>query len=59
MHKKIIEKVDEKIDKILEMGINSENLDALGKLVDIHKDIKNEEYWKEKEDKYNEKLRKL
>lgn len=59
MHKEIIKKVDEKIDKILEMGINSENLDALGKLVDIHKDIKNEEYWKEKEEMYDEKLRKL
>lgn len=45
---KILKEVDEKICQILEDGIQIDNLDALGKLVDIHKDIKNEEYWKKK-----------
>lgn len=56
--------VEEKINTILESGIDMNNLEALGELVDIHKDICNEEYWKnEKEamkmryrdyDEYNE-----
>ena len=49
---KTIEKVEEKIMSILEDDITPDNLDNLGKLVDIHKDIKNEKYWKIKEEKY-------
>lgn len=44
MHE-VKEKVKEKIDGIMSEGIEMDNLDALGKLVDIHKDIANEEYW--------------
>lgn len=44
--------IEEKIKKIKEVGITSENLDNLSKLVDIHKDIKNEDYWKTKEEMY-------
>ena len=29
-------------------GINQNNIDYIGKLVDVHKDINQEEYWKEK-----------
>lgn len=29
-------------------GINQNNIDYIGKLVDIHKDLNQEEYWKEK-----------
>lgn len=47
---KILKEVDEKICQILEDGIQIDNLDALGKLIDIHKDIKNEKYWKKKEE---------
>ena len=47
---KIKEQVDEKISEILEEGINHENLEALGDLVDIHKDVSNEEYWEKKEE---------
>lgn len=48
--KKVKECVKEKIDNIIENGIEIDNLDLLYKLVDIHKDIENEEYWKCKEE---------
>ena len=51
---KIIDKLKEETEKlicnILEQGINENNLDYLYKVVDIHKDISNEEYWKQKEE---------
>lgn len=47
---KVKKSVEEKIDVILEQEIRPDNLDSLGKLVDIHKDLANEEYWKEKID---------
>ena len=48
MHK-IKECVKKEIDKIMKDGIGQHNLEALYKLVDIHKDIENEEYWRFKE----------
>lgn len=42
--------VEEKIDIVVQEGIQMENLQALGKLVDIHKDIANEEYWEKKKE---------
>ena len=50
MHEKVKEQVEEKINAILENGIDMNNLEVLDKLVDIHKDISNEEYWKEKKE---------
>lgn len=50
LNEKVIEKVEEKITKLLENGIQSSNVDYIYKLVDIHKDLKNEEYWKKKEE---------
>ena len=50
LFEKTIKEVEEKIKMILEQGINSENLETLGELVDIHKDLCNEEYWKKKEE---------
>lgn len=47
------QKVEENINKIVEEGIQPSNLEMLYKLVDIHKDIANEEYWKIKEEVYN------
>ena len=47
---KIKKQVEEKIKTIADNGIKSENLDNLYKLIDIHKDISNEEYWKVKEE---------
>lgn len=54
--KEVLEKVKEQtetlIDGILEDGIKPENIELLYKMIDIHKDIANEEYWKMKEEKY-------
>lgn len=44
------EKAEELIDSILKEGIQQNNIEFLEKIVDIHKDISNEEYWKEKID---------
>lgn len=45
---KLKEKVEEQLNKLAETGITKENVDTIYKLVDIHKDIENEEYWKKK-----------
>lgn len=52
MQEEVIKQVEEAINTIAEKGIEPSNLDNLGKLIDIHKDLKNEEYWKVKEEKY-------
>ena len=50
----ILEKVKEESEKIinsiLEEGIKQENIEFLYKIVDIHKDIANEEYWEIKKE---------
>ncbi len=43
-------KLEEQIKSINNENINRDNVDYLYKLVDVHKDLKNEEYWKEKLD---------
>lgn len=48
---KVKEKTEYIIDDILNEGINRDNVDMLGKVIDIHKDVSNEEYWCIKEDK--------
>lgn len=48
------EKVEQQIKEISAEGVNTGNVDYLYRLVDIHKDLKNEEYWKEKIDMYRE-----
>ena len=52
--KSVIEKikslVESKIEKLMETGIQVGNIDYFYKLVDIHKDIENEEYWKVKKE---------
>ena len=59
MKEMLVGKVEEKIKEIMSKeGINRESADYLYKLVDIHKDIKNEDYWNVKEEYYNE-IRKL
>lgn len=50
---KINEQLENKIDEILDEGIQVENINMLGKLVDIHKDLANEEYWCKKEEVMN------
>ena len=49
MHDKLIEETESSICNMLEQGISTDNLDIIYKLVDIHKDICNEKYWKVKE----------
>lgn len=59
LNENVIEKVENKINEIIDVeGVKKDNVDYLGKLVDIHKDLKNEKYWKKKEEYYNE-IRKL
>lgn len=53
-NEKVCEKVEDKIKELLNEGVKKDNVDYLYKLVDIEKDIKNMEYWKEKIEMYNE-----
>lgn len=41
------EEVERIIKQITEEGLQTANVDLLYKLIDIHKDIENEKYWKE------------
>lgn len=50
MQEKVKKETEQVICDILEEGIRMDNIDYLGKVVDIHKDISNEEYWCEKEE---------
>lgn len=47
---KVKENTEYIINDILQDGINNDNIDMLGKVIDIHKDMANEEYWCTKED---------
>ena len=47
---KLKEAVETKLEKLLETGIQASNVDYFGKLIDIHKDIENEDYWKVKKE---------
>lgn len=48
------ESIKSEIEKILgelsSEGINQSNIDYIGKLIDAHKDLSNEEYWDKKEE---------
>lgn len=52
--KSVVHRLKEEMERmmkdILDKGIKSEDITTLYKMIDIHKDIENEEYWKEKED---------
>ena len=48
----VIKQVEKSIKEITDSGLTPTNLDNLGKLVDIHKDLKNEKYWETKEEYY-------
>ena len=50
MDDKVKELVEKGINKTIEDGIQTSNLDTLGKLVDIYKDIANIEQWKKEEE---------
>ncbi len=50
MQDEVIKQVEKSIKEITDSGLTPSNLDNLGKLVDIHKDIEHEKYMKIKED---------
>lgn len=50
MNEKLKEQLEKRIEIIVEEGIQSNNLEDLSKLIDIHKDLANEDYWKEKKE---------
>lgn len=59
MEKEVLEKIETRITELVNKeGVRKENVDYLYKLIDIHKDLKNENYWKVKEENLNE-IRKL
>lgn len=57
--KKITEQATERINEILEQGINAENVEMLGELVDIEKDLNKIEYMKVKKEVLEHDVRKL
>lgn len=50
LKEKLQKEVENQIGTIVEDGFGYENVDMLGKLVDIHKDLCNEEYWEKKKE---------
>lgn len=51
INENVIEKVENKINELItNEGVKKENVDYLYKLIDIHKDLKNENYWEKKEE---------
>jgi hypothetical protein len=55
----LLKGVEAKIAELTKDGIKKDSIDYVYKLVDIHKDIKYEDYMKVKEEKYNAEIRKL
>ena len=51
--------VSKQIKEISKDGIKPTNIDMLGRLVDIHKDLANEEYWETKKEVMENELQKL
>ena len=47
---RITKETEQKMTEVLDQGLHEGNVDLLYTLVDIHKDIANENYWEEKED---------
>lgn len=54
---KVKEKVEKIINEMIERELEPNDIDMLGKLVDIHKDAKNEEYWEVKKMYYRDSRR--
>ena len=40
------EETEKKIEEVMQQGLQPNNIDMIYSLVDIHKDLANEEYWK-------------
>ena len=56
---KITKQATEQIKEILEQGIHAENVEMLGELVDIQKDLEKMEYLKKKKEVLENDVRKL
>ena len=56
---KITEQATERIKEILEQGIQAENVEMLGELVDIEKDLNKIDYMKIRKEVLNYDVRKL
>ena len=54
MSYKMMQNIHEELDKIAEKGLNTSNLETAYKLIDMWKDMENVEYWKCKEEYYNQ-----
>ena len=54
MSYKLMQKIHEELDNIAEKGLNTSNLENAYKLIDMWKDMENVEYWKCKEEYYNQ-----
>lgn len=50
----ITQQVEKQLEEIANEKVSTNNIEYLYRLVDIHKDLANENYWKEKIDMYNE-----
>lgn len=50
MEERLKDLVGQEISNMTQEGLQMHDVDILGKLVDIHKDLSNEEYWKVKEE---------
>lgn len=51
---KTLEETENAIKSIVDSGLQKDNIEVLGQLIDIHKDIENEKYWKEKINMYRD-----
>ncbi len=56
---KIKKIVDDKIEEFIATGVNTNNLDALYKLVDIKKDYENINYWNLKKEEIKNEIQRL
>lgn len=54
MSYKLLQTIHEELDKIADKGLNTSNLETAYKLIDMWKDMENVEYWKCKEEYYNQ-----
>lgn len=49
LKEKVCEQIEEQVRQIVEEGVQANNVEMLGELVDIKKDLANMDYWKIKE----------
>lgn len=50
LKQEVHKQIKQEIAKIVEEGIQADNVNMLSKLVDIHKDLENEDYWRIKKE---------